>query len=458
MVLAVSAALSTSYLAACENTGGPSATTPAQIPATAPAPVPAQPFNCDSDLKITTLQKPNGKGMCIDDESLFGCSEKLLQNWPHTEEPIQYVRLFKAFRPEDSEEDTTRARENFVQYVKANNIKVLVGSQITCSEEDDEKDWGYVQKMINALGKEHVLALAVGNELDQPNYLHDLDDAQRKQCSERIWGGYLFKKTVDRIDWARKTIDNAKLQVTTVVTGSVVWTHTDEWTGKGPAHFQEDETVKFLSYLTQVFQSGEKHFVFVMNFYPIFDPGLLPDGCANDATNPPTFEPTKSGCDVTRCDSAMAQANCYNNEWSCKTNVNAIEARKLMKNFFTSNAAPGIKEEEAAAWPLWIGELGWSAPKPKMFGGPLAQCDDFFSNNMLYSNYKNFLEWDLNLHSSDPVHPPEIVFYFTMRDAKNFGQQEHFGLVESCTSTSCKLSQDNSKPLIRTTTQDSLVV
>merc|ERR1711865_279529 len=58
-------------------------------------------------------------GMCIDDESLFGCPEKLLQNWPHTEEPVQYVRLFKAFRPEDSEEVTTRTRESFVQYVKA---------------------------------------------------------------------------------------------------------------------------------------------------------------------------------------------------------------------------------------------------------------------------------------------------------------------------------------------------
>jgi len=382
--------------------------------------------------------------MCIDDESLFGCPEKLLQNWPHTEEPIQYVRLFKAFRPKDSEEDTTRARENFVQYVKANNIKVLVGSQISCNETEDEKDWGYVQKMIKALGKEHVLALAVGNELDQPNYLNGLPDAEHKQCSERVWGGannvpgYLFNKTVDRIDWARKTIDNAELPVTTVVTGSVVWTNTEG------AHFQEDETVsgvKFQSYLTQVFQSGEKHFVFVMNFYPIFDPNLLPDES-----------------DPTRCDGAMKQANCYDHEWSCKTNVNAIQGRKLMNNFFTSNAALGIKEEEAAAWPLWIGELGWSAPKPATYSGALKNCDDFFSNHMLYSNYKNFLEWDLDLHSSDPVHPPDIVFYFTMRDASNFGNPEHFGLVESCTSTSCKLSQDNSKPLIRTTTQDTLVV
>lgn len=319
---------------------------------------------------------------------------------------------------------------------------MLVGSQISCSVEEDEKDWGYVQKMIKALGKEHVLALAVGNELDNSNYLHDLDDAERKKCYDRIWGGYLLKKTVDRIDWARKTIDNAELRVTTVVTGSVVWTNTDG------AHFQEDKVelhgqiVKFQSYLTQVFQSGEKHFVFVMNFYPIFDPTLLPDAD-----------------DDTRCDDAMAQANCYDKEW-CKTNINAITARRLMNNFFTSDAVLGlgIKEEEAAAWPLWIGELGWSAPKPAMFDGPLAQCDDFFSNNMLYSNYKNFLEWDLDLHSSDQVHPPDIVFYFTMRDASNFGQQEHFGLVESCTSTSCKLSQDNSKPLIRTTTQVSLVV
>merc|ERR1711865_158484 len=399
-------------------------------------------------------------GMCIDDESLFGCPEKLLQNWPHTEEPVQYVRLFKAFRPEDSEEVTTRTRESFVQYVKANKIKVLVGSQITCNEEEDKKDWGYVQLMIKALGKEHVLALAVGNELDQPNYLSG-SDAEKKQCAERIWGkdqaaGYLFDKTVERIHWARETLGNPDLPVTSVVTGSVVWVNTDEWNPNPDvgAHFQEEDWnpvkymhgVKFQSYLNQVFSSGEKNFVFVMNFYPIFDPGLFPDGCGTDA-NPPIFDPQLPGCELTQCKDAMAAANCYDNEWNCKTNVNAIQARKLMNKFFASEAAMGVKDA-----PLWIGELGWSAPMPDAYPGLMATCEDFFSKNMLYSNYKNFLEWDLDLHSSEPVDPPEMVFYFTMRDSLNFGNQEHFGLVESCTTTSCKLTQDDTQPHVRSTT------
>lgn len=450
MAIAVVVALSASFLTGCGNGGGPAAPTPAPTPAPSPsptpAPSPAQPFSCESDLKITTFQKPSGKGMCIDDESLFGCPEKLLQNWPHTEEPVQYVRLFKAFRPEDSEEVTTRTRESFVQYVKANKIKVLVGSQITCNEEEDKKDWGYVQLMIKALGKEHVLALAVGNELDQAGYLPhlkdgSLDEAAAKQCAERIWGkdqaaGHLFDKTKERIQWARETLGNPVLPVTSVVTASVVWMQTEG------THFQEEDWnpnldgvwshgVKFQSYLNRVFNSGEKNFVFVMNVYPIFDSTLLPD----------------SGSDGTQCKEAMALANCYD-EGKCKINVNVFQARTLMNKFFASKAAMGVKHA-----PLWIGELGWSAPRPDTYGqGVMAKCDDFFSKNMLYSNYKNFLEWDLDLHSSEPVDPPDMVFYFTMRDSSNFGNQEHFGLVESCTTTSCKLTQDDTQPHVRSTT------
>jgi len=369
---------------------------------------------------------------------------------------LWYVRLFKAFRPEDSEEVTTRTRDNFVQHVKANKIKVLVGSQITCNEKEDEKDWAYVQLMIKALGKEHVLALAVGNELDQANYLPHESEAA-KQCAERIWGkdqakGYLFDKTVARIQWARDTLDNSELPVTSVVTGTVVWVNTDEWNPNpsGGPHFQEEDWnpeqgahgVKFQSYLNQVFSSGEKNFVFVMNFYPMFDPSLIPDGCGTDA-NPPTFDPNKPGCKRSQCEDAMAHASCYN-EGTCKINVNAIQARKLMNQFFASEAAMGVPNA-----PLWIGELGWSSPKPATYGGNMDQCDDFFSKNMLYSNYKNFLEWDLDLHSPEPVDPPEMVFYFTMRDSSNFGNQEHFGLVETCTTTSCKLTQDDTQPHIR---------
>jgi len=41
--------------------------------------------------------------------------------------------------------------------------------------------------------------------------------------------------------------------------------------------------------------------------------------------------------------------------------------------------------------------------------------------------------------SSVAVRPPDHVFYFAARDSFNFGVTEHFGLIETCADTQCKL-------------------
>jgi len=375
---------------------------------TTPLPPPAvEPFTCESEVQITGVQQMSNKGLCIDDTSLFSCSDKLVQNWPHTDLPVSYVRLFKAFRPEDSEAVTTRARENFVHYVKTNNIKVLVGSQITCSEDDDDKDWGYVKLMLEALGKDHVLALAVGNELD---LLHTQSEADCPPgCLDKIWGGHLHNQTISRIQWARDTLGNPDLPVTSVFTGGILWDFTS------PTIFPDSDKVGLTKYLTQLFDSGEKNFVFVLNIYPIFDPTLKTD----------------EG-DDSQCEKAIRQTSCYD-DFDCSTPINLQTARTKVNQFLAGNPAWGMQNA-----PLWIGEMGWSSPKMPTYDGAMGSCPAFWSKSMMHKYYKNFLQWDLTI-SPYNEDPPEMVFYFTMRDSTNFGNEEHFGLVESCESTSCKI-------------------
>eukprot|EP00913_Durusdinium_trenchii_P032787 g30692.t1 len=51
--------------------------------------------------------------------------------------------------------------------------------------------------------------------------------------------------------------------------------------------------------------------------------------------------------------------------------------------------------------------------------------------------YQGFLDWDLVLSG---VRSPDHIFYFTLRDALNFGVQEFFGLLSSCESLGCKIA------------------
>jgi exo-beta-1,3-glucanase (GH17 family) len=355
--------------------------------------------SCTSDLTLSGVQKVSQKGMCVDDTSLFECPEKLLRNWPHTQEAVKYVRLFKAFRPDDDEATTSRARERFVEFAKSNNVKVLVGSQITCSTQDDEADWKQVQLLLKALGKDHVLGLAVGNELDQLRNV-----GATAECLDNIWGSYLMKSTQSRIQWARDTLGDPALPVTSVFTGAIVW---------NGELFDDTEFVKVHTYFKNVLDSGERNYVFTFNFYPIFD-----------GTNQPEPDGT--------CDKAMHASSCYDST-DCLAQKNLLPARQKLDRFVQLDPSWGIQSAR-----FWIGELGWSSPQPTTYDGPMTTCSDFFSTQMLYSYYQKFMQWDLSIIGEQAF--PEYVFYFTMRDASNYGHQEHFGLVQSCSSDACKLS------------------
>jgi hypothetical protein len=86
---------------------------------------------------------------------------------------------------------------------------------------------------------------------------------------------------------------------------------------------------------------------------------------------------------------------------------------------------------------LWIGETGWSSPKPDTLTSPVADCPEWASKQSFQRSYENFAAWDLNIVGGKG---PDHVFYFTIRDSTNFGATESFGLIETCESTACKVA------------------
>jgi len=289
-------------------------------------------------------------------------------------------------------------------YARSNGARVLVGTQITCDEAADDRDWSHVLTMLRLLGPDHVLGLAVGNELDQ---LH-MKEGVTLDCVNTLWSGRLLKKVVSRMDDVRALDGFQHLPITSVFTADVVWN-----TGLTP--FKDTDTVRVNTFLTQVV-ALEPTWVFTLNFYPYFDPNNLldPDGL--------------------HCKKALANCKCFDKE-TCLNLVGIIQARKAITRL-TGNASRS----------LWVGEVGWSAPMASTLDTAVRACKEFSGHKMLYDYYSNFLAWDLSIAQSKPwmgLVGPEIAFYFTLRDSANFGHEEYFGLIGKCHDKTCKLNKAN---------------
>ncbi|CAE7755535.1 CARNS1, partial [Symbiodinium pilosum] len=74
--------------------------------------------------------------------------------------------------PDGSREE---AWEQLLDAVKSNGVKVLVGTQITCDEQDDDRDWRLVKELLQKLGRDHVMGVAVGNELELLQFKKGID-------------------------------------------------------------------------------------------------------------------------------------------------------------------------------------------------------------------------------------------------------------------------------------------
>lgn len=135
---------------------------------------------------------PKQKGLALDDTTFQNCPGSIPRKWPNTQENITSLRMFKAWDGQWPDEGRTQAWQQIKDFVEQNEATVLLGTQITCNETDDDRDWRLMMELLPLLGRKRVMAVAVGNEME----LLQFKSYVSKNCTRRIWEeGYFWNKT-----------------------------------------------------------------------------------------------------------------------------------------------------------------------------------------------------------------------------------------------------------------------
>lgn len=361
-------------------------------------------YECVSELDIGEVVNASQKGMAVDDTTFHSCSDRVPGHWPNSPTRLGSLRLFKAWDPNWPEDDRPAAWNKLKVMVQRGKVRVLVGTQITCNETEDDKDWALVRELLALLGPEHVMAIAVGNELELLQFKGE--KTVPASCVKEVWeGGYFYRKFVERVEDLNDLKGFEDVRFTSVFGGYVL-------AGSPFIDIPQAKVLTFLKNVTDVY--GDR-WIFSLNVYPYFDP--------NNRLDPNS---------TTQCQKALEKSLCMDE--GCLLPSTTSQMRKSMEKL-TSEATQ-----------LWLTETGWSYPQAASLPGAnsaMAKCKNFSSEIAFRTYYQNFLKWDLTVGKE---RGPDHAFFFTLRDALNFGVGEHFGLIKDCSSSDCKLQDDGRTP------------
>jgi len=345
------------------------------------------------------------KGIVIDDTTYIDCPEQLLGAWPNTREKVKLIRTnapWRSFWPSKRKESMAA----LVKFVKDNNAQVLVGQDATCDEKSDDVQWELNMQFMKQLGAEHILGVAIGNEMD---ILYQHPDWWRKDfpnCMVDMWDRQHYWKAFQR----RVSEMDEALSKQVLVTS--VWTAGFSYSGTGlnPPFTEVPGQALVRSFVQNAAKKYGKRWVWTFNPYPIWAAGLQPDKGHPD---------------------------------QCNTAIEATKGQMAHDMIaFTRRAIKWATKNDDDL--LWAGEYGWSTPASDGMDRPIFHCKNFTSLQTFKGYYEHFLQWDLNLNQATKPEDRQLrgldrAFYFAMRDASNGGAHEHFGLVKKCGDTKCKI-------------------
>jgi len=375
---------------------------------------------CTSSRTLPLIVKPEKKGFCVDDLSMEKCADKLVAVWPHAAQPqpVTSFRLFAAWKPTWNESLREESWQNLNTYLKTTNGQILLGTEVfflpdgTLDHEANDQMFAWALDLMKILGKERIMGLSVGNEIDNNN---DPDPNNPNNPKNAFWETDYFniiKNNVDAMDLAGFT----DVPITAV------------WSMGAPSKFEG----MLQPLLSQAQDLWKERWVWSFNPYPIWDVNVQPasaEECADKVA-------VAIGLDYTK----TAMTNVRNN------------VRDFVGN--------------GTDFTLWVTESGWSSPgvfaiheegefDPQAGQtAVMAVCPLWGSEETLYTFYKNMMEWDLSLGTrswnGDEVpdinwedsHSVDHLFYFTMRDTINIiggNIHEGFGLISGCEDTACKI-------------------
>mmetsp|Transcript_135362 Transcript_135362/g.350758 ORF Transcript_135362/g.350758 Transcript_135362/m.350758 type:complete len:575 (-) Transcript_135362:62-1786(-) len=380
----------------------PSAVVAAAVAATCFWWQPAAAFTCASDTSLGSTAFAAKKGIAVDDSTMKWCTSQIPEVWPNSNAAMTSIRLFKAWDA-TWEADQAAAWDNLAAYVTNAGAQVLIGTQITCDEAEDNQAWEWTKALVKKLHPDHVMGLGIGNELELLQYKGT--DMVPESCLKKIWEeGYLwqqFQRMVSEFD----DLGFDAVPVTSVFTGLGL---------SGSPFYEHAGKARVNSFLVNATKAYGDRFAFTWNFYPYFDPNYGLDAGTSD-----------------ECTNALNHAACWGPE--CSVPVQMRMARAKMAELATqTNAAGGGK--------LWIGETGWSSDLAETLKTNLKPCTTWSSMDTFRNYYRDFLAWDLDIGGNQQA--PDHVFWFTMRDSHNFGANEFFGLISECDEPKCKVISD----------------
>jgi len=349
-------------------------------------------FNCSRDPSLPPLAdrvaSADRKGLAVDDTTWDFCPGLVPEVWPGTTEvwnnSVKNIRIFRGTNNKDSWSDLRT-------FLAHNSAKALIGTPITCNQLADDAEWAQTLNALHVLGPQHVMGIAVGNELE-------LLQTHANNCSGHLWD-YFFSNFRRRLDDLNSLDGGVFANVTiTSVFGADIQKCGDPLCSP-PAMTIRPELGDVLTRIYSMLPSSR--FAISVNLYPYFQPypPLLPSG-----------EP------VFPCETWLRLATCLDSE-------GCVLRQTLMSFRYSLTKLLGRTGSSAR---LIVGEAGWSSPQAAALDGASSVCPHWSAQDTLKAAYRNFLSWNLSIgHGFDDA---EAAFWFSIRDSNNFGMQEHFGL------------------------------
>lgn len=361
-----------------------------------------EPFTCTErpGQQFIAAQESHRKGFAVDDTTWQACSHRIPASWPAASREsgrVQAVHLFMGLVWNLDEHGDDERWGNLFAFLNHTDGKALLGSRVSCQKDEDDKDWASVRRHLQLLGRERILGISIGNELDL---------GADFGIGEKLWPcvrARLLERVEDLQTFAGGEFSD--IPVTTIFSEHAFITpNGSEWVVDPLADPDSislkprvEETLLFL-------QSLPSNFVYGFNSYSYFSP------C------PPAAEIS--------CEEWQARATCFDGS-------HCSPIRKLQG---IRHAVDNFDQKHGRTIPsrLWIGEMGWSSPAADTnevdcshYG--TESCPGWSNMEMFRTYYRNYLSWNLTI--GDGLISPEYAFYFAIRDAALFGQSEHFGLV-----------------------------
>jgi len=217
--------------------------------------------------------------------------------------------MFKPWQSDWGDDDARRrAWGSLAAFVHQNNASVLMGTQVTCNDTDDDLVWNWTLELMHVIGPDRVMAVALGNEME----LYFQKQGVPPACIEKLWGGgWYFDTLVRRVTDMDRTEAFRSIRFTSVFGGY----------SKAGFPFVDSPVSGVLTYLRKAWEKYQDRWVWSFNVYPFWD-----NTCAADFASVP---------------GGMADF---------RTRVSAVTKRKNDT--------------------MWMTETGWSSAPPQYYHEP----------------------------------------------------------------------------------------